>query len=205
MRVGIMGGTFDPVHLAHLIIAEEARVDLELDRVMFIPAGEPWMKSDRIISPAEHRVAMLKLATGGNPAFEVSTMEIDREGPSYTIDTLEELYQELGHTTELFLLVGWDSLATLPLWKAPYRISKLAHLVSFPRPGFARPDLEALEAHIPGIRDRVLMMEKPLISISSSEIRESVAGGKSIHYLVPDGVEWYIRDHGLYRPAEKGG
>ena len=205
MRTGVMGGTFDPVHLAHLIIAEEARVELELDRVIFVPAGEPWMKSDLPISPAEHRVAMLRLATGDNSAFDVSTIEVDRHGPSYTVDTLEELYQEFGQANELFLLVGWDNLMGLPLWKAPYRISKLARLVSFPRPGFARPDLEELAAHIPGVKDRVLTMEKPFISISSSEIRERVAEGKSIRYLVPDGVERYIRDYGLYVPAVKGG
>ena len=107
----------------------------------------------------------------------------------------------LGQTAELFLLLGWDSLVGLPLWKAPYRISKLARLVSFPRPGFTRPDLEEMETHIPGVKDRILMMEKPFILISSSEIRERVGSGRSIRYLVPAGVERYIRDQGLYRSA----
>jgi nicotinate-nucleotide adenylyltransferase len=198
MKVGIMGGTFDPVHMVHLIIAEKARSELGLDKVIFIPAGEPWMKSDHVITPAEHRLAMVRLAISTNPAFTISTIEVDRKGPSYTVDTLETLWEELGFDTRLFLLVGWDSLATVPLWKAPYRISKMATLVSFPRPGYNKPDVAALEAAMPGITGRIVIMEKPFIGISSSEIRADLAGGKSIRYLVPQEVEQYITKNSLY-------
>lgn len=196
-----MGGTYDPVHLAHLIIAEQAVVELGLEKIIFIPAGEPWMKSDRQITPSEHRVAMVRLAIDSNPSFSFSTIEVDRKGPSYTVDTLEALAQELGIDTELYLLMGWDSLATVPSWKAPYRISKMARLVSFPRPGFAKPDMGALETTMPGIKERMVVMEKPFIGISSSEIRANVAAGKSIRYLVPEKVEQYIRGKRLYLPA----
>ena len=199
MKVGVMGGTFDPVHLAHLIVAEEARVELGLQRIIFIPAGEPWMKSDRSITPAEHRAAMVRLAIKSNPAFTISSIEIDRRGPSYTVDTLEALLQDLGQDAELFLLVGWDSLATVPSWKAPYRISKMARLVSFPRPGFEKPDMGPLEKAMPGISGRLIIMERPFVGISSSEVRARVAGGKSIRYLVPPEVEEYIGDSDLYR------
>jgi nicotinate-nucleotide adenylyltransferase len=198
VKVGIMGGTFDPIHLAHLIIAEHARSELGLDRVIFIPAGEPWMKSDRRITPSEHRVAMVMSAISSNPAFSISTIEVDRKGPSYTVDTLEKLWEELGYDTGLFLLVGWDSLATVPLWKAPYRISKMATLVSFPRPGYSKPEIEILEAAMPGIAERLIIMQKPFIGISSSEIRSDLACGKSIRYQVPGEVEQYIREKGLY-------
>jgi nicotinate-nucleotide adenylyltransferase len=198
MKVGIMGGTFDPVHMVHLIIAEKARSELGLDKVIFIPAGEPWMKSDHPVTPAEHRVAMVRLAISSNPAFTVSTMEVDRRGPSYTIDTLEALWEDLGFDTGLFLLVGWDSLATIPSWKAPYRISKMATLVSFPRPGCNKPEMAALETAMPGISERIVIMEKPFIGISSSEIRVDLSHGKSVRYLVPREVEQYIREKGLY-------
>lgn len=198
VKVGVMGGTFDPVHLAHLIIAEEARSELKLDKVIFIPAGEPWMKSDRLITPVEHRLAMVRLAISTNPAFSISTIEADRKGPAYTVDTLEVLWKELGFDTELFLLIGWDSLSTVPLWKAPYRISKMARLVSFPRPGYTKPQIEALESAMPDIAGRMVMMEKPLMDISSSGIRTDVKSGKSIRYRVPGEVEQYIEEKGLY-------
>ncbi len=201
MRVGLMGGTFDPVHLAHLIIAEQARVEFGLEMVVFIPVGEPWMKSDRQITPAEHRVAMVRLAINSNPSFTISTVEVDRKGPSYTVDTLDALAREVGVNTDLYLLLGWDSLATVPFWKEPYRITKMARLVSFPRPGFTKPDMGALESAIPGIKERMVILEKPFIDISSSEIRANIAGGKSIRYFVPEEVEQYIRVKGLYLPS----
>lgn len=198
MKIGIMGGTFDPIHLAHLIIAEKARSELGLGKVIFIPAGEPWMKSDLHITPAEHRVAMVKIAISSNPAFEISTIEVDRKGPSYTIDTLECLWNILGADARLFLLVGWDSLAAIPHWRAPYRISKMATLVSFPRPGYAKPDVKALETAMPGVTERIIIMEQPLIGISSTEIRAHISAGKSIRYIVPAEVEQYIKEKRLY-------
>lgn len=201
MKMGVMGGTFDPIHIAHLIMAEKARSELSLDKVIFIPAGEPWMKSDRIISDADHRVAMVKLAITSNPAFELSTVEVEREGPAYTVDTLEKLLYDLGKKTAFFLLTGWDSLATMPLWKDPSCICRRATIVTFPRPGCVRPEIEKLEKDIPGISGRIIFMENPLLEVSSSGIRSAVAAGKSIRYLVPQEVEEYIRDRGLYKKS----
>lgn len=194
-----MGGTFDPIHTAHLIIAEEARTRFALDRVTFIPAGDPWMKSQREVTAAGQRVDMVKLAISSNPAFSLSLIEVERPGPTYTVDTLEQLWGELGYDTQLFLLLGWDSVADLPAWKAPYRISKMATTVAFPRPGFARPGLEALEKAMPGVTDRIVFLDEPCLQISSTGIRMRVAEGKSVRYLVPDGVWQYITEHNLYK------
>ena len=199
MKIGIMGGTFDPIHLGHLIIAEEARTRLELDKVMFIPAGNPWMKSGHEITPAHHRVEMVKLAIQSNPFFSLVTAEVDRPGSTFTVDTLEQLWKDVGYDSKLFLLISWDSLKDMPNWKAPYRISKMATVVAFPRPGFNRPDPAAMEDVIPGFSERSIMMEGPCIGISSTAIRDRVAEGKSIRYLVPDPVEKYIADNGLYK------
>ncbi|MHB8086207.1 MAG: nicotinate-nucleotide adenylyltransferase [Dehalococcoidia bacterium] len=199
MKIGIMGGTFDPIHLGHLIIAEEARNSLELDKVMFIPAGNPWMKFGRPITPAQQRAEMVRLAIQTNPFFSLVSIEIDRPGSTFTVDTLEELWKDVGYESKLFLLMSWDSVKDMPNWKAPYRISKMATVVAFPRPGFPRPDLKAMEAVIPDFSDRSIIMEGPCIDISSTAIRARVAEGKSIRYLVPDIVEKYIAENGLYQ------
>ena len=194
-----MGGTFDPPHIAHLIIAEVARVWLELDKVVFIPAGEPWMKSSRMVTGAEKRVDMAGLAIDSNPAFSLSLIEVKRPGPTYTVDTMEELSGEVGYDAGLFLLLGWDSLADLPSWKAPYRISKMARIVAFPRPGFVKPDPAELEKAMPGIAERIVYIEEPYLGISSTCIRQRVREGKSIRYLVPDKVGQYIIENNLYQ------
>ncbi|MGA2367498.1 MAG: nicotinate-nucleotide adenylyltransferase [Dehalococcoidia bacterium] len=199
MKIGIMGGTFDPIHLGHLIIAEDARTRLELDKVMFIPAGNPWMKSGHGITPPRHRVEMVKLAIQSNPFFSLVTIEVDRPGSTFTVDTLEQLWKDVGYESKLYLLMSWDSLKDMPNWKAPYRISKMATVVAFPRPGFNRPDIASMEDVIPGFSERNIMMEGPCIGISSTDIRDRVAEGKSIRYLVPDAVEKYITDNGLYK------
>jgi len=199
MKVGIMGGTFDPIHIAHLIIAEEARTRLALDRVIFIPAGEPWMKPGRIVSAAGQRVEMVKLAISSNPDFSISLSEIERPGPTYTVDTLEQLLGELGYDTQLFLLLGWDSVAELPAWKAPYRVSKMATVVAFPRPGFIKPEIAVLERVMPGIADRMVFLDEPYFEISSTGIRKRIADGGSVRYLVPDTVGQYIIECGLYK------
>ena len=199
MKVGIMGGTFDPPHIAHLIMAEVARVRLELDKVVFIPSGDPWMKSDHIVTSAEKRVEMVSLAIATNPAFSLSLIEVNRPGPTYTIDTIEQLLGEVGCDAGLFLLLGWDSVAELPSWKAPYRISKMARVVAFPRPGFAKPDLAGLEKAMPGIGDRIVYIDEPSLSISSTCIRQRVMEGKSVRYMVPDAVRQYIIEHDLYK------
>ena len=199
MKVGIIGGTFDPIHLAHLIIAEEARSKLELDKVIFIPAGEPWMKSGKNITRVKNRVEMVNLAIESNPWFEISTIETEQPGPAYTVDTLEQLWKELGYETQMFLLMGWDSLMDMPRWKAPYRISKMAKLVAFPRQGTKRPDIADLEKSMPEITERLTILEEPYMGISSTDIRTRVAEGKSIRYLIPDAVAAYINENKLYK------
>ncbi|MFQ5860658.1 MAG: nicotinate-nucleotide adenylyltransferase, partial [Dehalococcoidia bacterium] len=135
MRIGLLGGTFDPIHLAHLLIAEEARVKLDLEEVVFVPTGEPWMKAGQPLSPGEHRLNMVRLATATNPFFRVSSVELDRPGPSYTVDTLEILRQEMGHEVEFCFLLGLDSLKSFHRWKEPARVLELCTLVAVARPG----------------------------------------------------------------------
>ncbi len=199
MKVGIMGGTFDPPHMAHLIIAELARDRLELDKVIFIPAGDPWMKSARKVTSADKRVNMVSLAIASNPAFSLSSIEVDRPGPTYTVDTIEQLSGEVGHDAGIFLLLGWDSVTDLPSWKAPYRISKMARIVAFPRPGFTKPDPAELGKVMPGIDQRILLMDEPNLSISSTCIRQRAREGKSVRYLVPETVGQYIIENDLYK------
>jgi nicotinate-nucleotide adenylyltransferase len=197
MKVGILGGTFDPVHNGHLLIAEEARVSLGLAEVIFIPAGQPLLKAARPIAPAEHRLEMLRLALAGKPRYRLATMEVERPGPSYTVDTLAEM-RKGGAEDELFFIVGWDKLGQLPRWREPARIITMCRLVAVPRPGFTRPDLKSLEADIPGISRRVVFLGGPQVDISASAIRESAARGLSLSGLVPGPVADYIRQHGLY-------
>jgi nicotinate (nicotinamide) nucleotide adenylyltransferase len=199
MNVGVLGGTFDPVHSGHLVIAEEARLKLKLNKVLFLPAGQPWLKTNRKIIPAVHRIEMLKRAIADNASFELSTMEVDRPGPSYSVDTVAALQQQLGAGAKIFFLIGWDSLAELPQWKEPARLIQLCKLVAVTRPGFSRPDLKSLEPSIPGITQSVVWLDIPPIDISSSDIRDRVAQGLSIHRLVPDDVESYIAENKLYR------
>jgi nicotinate-nucleotide adenylyltransferase len=199
VKVGIMGGTFDPPHIAHLIIAEVARVSLELDSVIFIPAGDPWMKSAHVVTSAEKRVEMVSLAIATNPAFSLSLIEVNRPGPTYTVDTIEQLAGEVGYDAGLFLLLGWDSVADLPAWKAPYRISKMARIVAFPRPGLARPGPAELEKTMPGIAERIVYIDEPFLNISATCIRQRVREGKSVRYIVPDAVWQYVVEHNLYK------
>jgi nicotinate-nucleotide adenylyltransferase len=200
MNIGVLGGTFDPIHMGHLIIAEEVRARLDLAEVLLVPAGQPWLKLNNAnaISPAEHRVAMLRLAIADEPAFKLSTMEIDRPGPSYTVDTMAELRNQIGAEGKLYFILGWDNLNQLPRWHQPLRLVNLCHLVPVRRVGFASPDLEALEAAVPGLAKSLVMLDTPQIEISASEIRARVARGLSIHQLVPEPVERYIIEHGLY-------
>jgi len=198
MNIGVLGGTFDPVHNGHLIVAEEAKTRLNLAEVIFVPAGQPWLKADIPISPAEHRLQMLRLAIADKPHFKLSTIEIERPGPSYSVDTIAELQGQLGSEDELFFILGWDSLAGLPQWREPSRLIKLCYLVAVPRPGSSQPKLKALEASIPGISQRVMLMDKPEIDISASAIRDRVARGLSVLHLVPEPVNRYIKEHKLY-------
>ena len=198
MNIGVLGGTFDPVHNAHLVVAEEARKRLNLAGIILVPAGQPWLKAGRIIATAEHRLQMLRLAIADAPYFKLSTIEIEREGPSYAVDTIAELRGELGSRDELFFILGWDSLAQLPEWREPSRLVEMCYLVAAPRQGCSPPDLKALEILIPGISERVMLMDKPEIDISASAIRDRVARGLSIRHLVPEPVNRYIKENGLY-------
>jgi nicotinate-nucleotide adenylyltransferase len=202
MNIGVMGGTFDPIHSGHLIIAEEARQRLGLIRIIFVPAGKPWLKAEREITPATHRVKMIEQAIAANHHFELSTAEVERPGPSYTVDTLAMLQQKLGPNARLFFLLGWDSLADLPRWREPYRLVTMCHLVAFTRTGIDRPDPEVLETSVPGVAGSVIFMDITPIDISSSNIRERVAKRLSIHQLVPDDVEKYIIEQKLYQRIE---
>jgi len=198
MNIGVLGGTFDPVHNGHLIVAEEVKTRLNLAEIIFVPAGQPWLKADKPISPAEHRLQMLRLAIADKPYFKLSSIEIERTGPSFTVDTIAELRGQLGSEDELFFIFGWDSLAELPQWREPSRLIKMCYLVAVPRPGYPRPKLKALEVIIRGLSQRVMLMKEPEIDISASAIRERVARGLSIRHLVPEPVNRYIKEHGLY-------
>ena len=202
MDIGILGGTFDPIHLGHLTIAEEARVKLRLAQVLFVLAGQPWLKADRGIAPAAQRLEMVKRAIAANPCFELSTIEVDCPGPSYAVDTIGILQEQLGAKARFFFLLGWDALAELPQWKEPAKLVQLCQLVAVPRPECSSPDLEALEASIPGIAQRLVLLDIPPIDISSSDIRQRVARGLSIRHLVSGNVEKYIEKHELYRQGE---
>jgi len=200
MEIGLLGGTFDPIHLGHLIIAEGVRQKLGLGKVIFIPAGHPWLKADRQITAAKHRLAMLKLAIESNQYFEVSTAEIDRLGPSYTVDTVEAMRNEMGPQNTMYFIVGPDALADLPRWKDPARVATLCQIVGVNRPDVPNIDLAALEAVSPEISSCAKFVDVPQIGISSTAIRESVRAGLSICYMVPAEVERYIHEHQLYSP-----
>ena len=188
-----MGGTFDPVHHGHLVAASEAQAWFGLDEVVFVPTGEPWQKSHREVSPAEHRYLMTVIATASNPRFRVSRVDIDREGPTYTIDTLRDLAAELPGV-ELFFITGADALADIFSWRDAEELFALAQFVGCTRPG-AEVDPATLAA-IPS--DRVTMLEIPALAISSTDCRERQRQGRPVWYLVPDGVVQYIHKHRLY-------
>ena len=198
MNIGVMGGTFDPIHKGHLIVAEEVKARLNLAEILFVPAGQPWLKANSPIAAAEHRIQMVRLAIAAEPYFKLSTMEIERAGPSYTVDTIAELQGQLGARDELFFILGWENLAELSQWHEPSRLIKMCYLVAVPRVGYPAPDLNSLEADIPGLSHSVILIDTPQIDISASVIRNRVAQGLSISHLVPEPVERYIREHGLY-------
>lgn len=196
-RIGLLGGTFDPVHLAHLRLGEEAAEQLSLDQVLFVPAPRPWRKADRAIAPVADRLAMLERAIAGNPRFALSTIEIDRPGPTYTADTLAALHAEMG-PVELAFILGADALLDLPNWHRPEEIVRLARLAVVARAGRRLPSRAELDARLPGL-GAAIRLQMPRLAISSTDIRRKAAQGRSIRYLVPDAVAAYIAEHGLYR------
>lgn len=203
MRIGILGGTFDPVHAGHIFIAEEARIRLSLKKVLFIPAGNPWLKVDHEVTSAQHRIEMVRLAIAKHEHFTLCTIEVERGGPTYTSDTLDELRVKLGEQ-EYFLILGRDSFKDLPMWKEAERLVRMCRLVVVPRVGSNLPELSDVASKIEGLsRGGVLTLDSPMIGISSSGIRERVSQGLPIDYLVPGEVEKYIIAHGLYRLARE--
>jgi nicotinate-nucleotide adenylyltransferase len=198
MNVGVLGGTFDPVHNGHLILADVAEEQLNLSEMLFVPVGQPWLKTERTITPAQHRLQMLRLALDDRPQFRISEMEIERPGPTYTIDTIKELKDGLNADDELFFILGQDSLMQVPQWHEAQDLVQLCYLAAAPRPGVKKPDLKALEAEIPGIKQRVMLMKEPKVDITATDIRERVARGLSVRHLVPESVNRYIKENKLY-------
>ncbi len=197
MRVGVLGGTFDPIHFGHLVAAEEVRAQLALDRVVFVPAGLPPHKLTEAITAVEHRLAMVKLAIASNPYFTVSGVDIDRFGPCYTVDTMQLLRDDWGSGVELYFIMGSDSLADIPTWHQPQRLIRLCRLAAVERPGY-RVDMEQLERLLPGITARTHFVNSPQLDISSTDLQRRVREGLPIKYQVPEVVEDYIYQHGLY-------
>lgn len=197
-RLGIMGGTFDPIHHGHLIAAQEACFQLNLEQVLFVPAGVPPHKPRRPISAAHHRLRMIELAIAGQPCFDASTVDLDRPGPCYTVDTLELMRLERGPEAEFFFVEGADSLADIPSWYLPKRLLELCELAVVGRQG-TEIDLTRLDNQLPGLADRVHWVDMPRLDISSSDLRARVRESRPITYLVPAAVEAYILKHGLYR------
>ncbi len=195
-RVGVMGGTFDPIHHGHLVAASEVADRFRLDEVVFVPTGQPWQKSGTDVSPAEDRYLMTVIATASNPRFRVSRVDIDRPGPTHTVDTLRDLRAEYGPRAELHFITGADALERILSWKDTDQLFALAHFVGVTRPGF-----ELSAAHLPA--DTVTLVQVPAMAISSSDCRSRVRSGQSVWYLVPDGVVQYIAKRHLY--AAEGG
>ena len=206
-RIGILGGTFDPPHLGHLLIAETARVALDLETVMFLPAGEPWLKSGQRITPAEHRLRMVRLAVADNPDFCVSDCEIRRAGATYTVDTLRELERGLPADTELYFIVGSDVLEQFHRWKEPEAILELCRLAVIERPGGPEEGIVALRDRFPDGLDSgaVVPVAGPRVDFSASELRRVLAAGQSTRYQIPDAVAAYIAEHELYRESSESG
>lgn len=203
VRVGVLGGTFDPIHIGHLVLAEQAREQLALGEVLFVPAGDPWRKAGRRITPAGDRVAMVELAIAGNPAFHVCRIEVERPGPSYSVETLARLAAERPEA-ELYFILGEDALFDLPNWKDPAGIVSLARIAVAARGPASRLDAlppERLDRLVPGLGARFVRVEMPAIGVSATDLRERVRRGGTVRYLVPEAVERYIGERGLYREA----
>ena len=196
MAVALYAGSFDPVHLGHLAVAEEARDVLGLERILFVPAGQPPHKPAGDVTSVEHRLAMVELAIADNPAFELSRIEVDRPGPSYTVDTLEALAADGDRVT---VILSAETFAELPTWHEPWRLFDAARVAVAPRWGYPAPDPGWLAATFPGRGDRVSYLEGPRLGVSSTALRARVAAGHSIRYLVPEAVAAYIVAHDLYR------
>lgn len=192
-----MGGTFDPVHYGHLIIAEESRIEFSLDKVIFVTAGDPPHKKDYLVSDARHRREMTLMAIASNPFFECSDIEMERRGPSYTVDTIERFRQTLGSEANLYFITGADAILEILTWHEPHRLRSMCKFIAATRPGYR---LEDLKQRLPAeFMDQITFLEMPGVHISSTDLRERVRSGKSIKYMVPENVENYIYTNDLYR------
>ena len=200
-QIGLFGGTFDPPHLGHLILASEAYSQLELDRLLWILTPDPPHKQDQFITAVEHRLAMVTLAIRDNPNFELSRVELDRPGPHYTLETVELIAQQYPEG-DITPILGGDSLHDLPKWHRPQELLYACHWVGVMRRPGESPDLEALERELPGIRSKIHYVDAPLLEIASREIRSRIAGGRPFRYYLPSPVYEYINQHHLYHPSQ---
>jgi nicotinate-nucleotide adenylyltransferase len=198
MKIGVLGGTFDPIHNGHLGIAESACRELGLAQVLFVPARDPWLKERRSIAPSQRRVEMVTLAISAYPRYNISYVDLKRDGPSYTVDTLSDLMSEFGSSADLYFILGMDAMQGLLGWREPERIVKMCHLVVAKRPGVKMVDLKSLEVRLQGVSEKVVVIDNDLYDINSTRIRRCVADGRSISGLVPNVVAHYIRENGLY-------
>jgi len=200
LNIGLMGGTFDPIHMGHLVTAEEARQQFLLDYVIFIPAGLPPHKSKEQVTPAEHRYIMTTLAVMSNPFFVVSRVEVDKKEPSYTIDTIRYFTSRFATGTNLFFITGADAILEISTWKDYTELLKLCTFIAVTRPGYPLDRLDEITGKLlPELRARIHLLEIPALAISSTFIRQRVALGRTIKYLTPEPVEQYIKKHGLYK------
>lgn len=197
-RIGLMGGTFDPIHYGHLVTAEEAFVRFKLDKVVFIPSGNPPHKANRRISDGSHRFIMAQMATITNPHFDVSRIEVDEDGPTYTVDTLKKLKADQMRDAELIFITGADAILEIYNWKSPQELFKLCRFAAATRPGYVVSD-ELIKSVAAFGRDRLEFFEVPALAISSTDIRRRVKEARPVRYLLPDGVISYIIKNGLYR------
>jgi nicotinate-nucleotide adenylyltransferase len=200
-RIGLFGGTFDPPHLGHLILASEAQSQLELNRLLWILTPEPPHKQDQNITPVEHRMAMVELAIADNPAFELSRAELDRPGPHYTLDTIK-LIADQNPGADIIPVIGGDSLDDLPTWHRPQEIVYACHWIGVMRRPNEEPNLDKLERELPGISSKIHYVDAPLLEIASREIRSWVASGHPVRYYLPPAVYEYIKKHQLYRQSQ---
>jgi len=196
-RIGLFGGTFDPPHLGHLILASEAQSQLELKRLLWILTPEPPHKQDHLITSIEHRLAMVELAIKDNPAFELSRVELDRPGPHYTLDTIKLIAEQNPHA-DIIPIIGEDSLRDLPTWHQPQELVYACHWIGVMRRPNDEPNLDALEHELPGITSKIHYVDAPLMEIASREIRSRIANGRSVRYYLPTPVYEYIEQHQLY-------
>lgn len=205
VKVGILGGTFDPPHIGHLVIAQEAMAHLQLDRVLFAPTCYPPHKRIDEVTPIADRLEMVRLAIAPEPRFVLSRVDVDRPGPTFTVDTVRLLRASLGDDVDLYFIMGLDSLANILTWRSPEKLIQLCRLAVFNRPGFT-VDLDELEKHLPGLRERIVLVPAPALEIAASDLQRRIKSGEPIRHLVPEAVAAYIADHDLYdhRQANAG-